>query len=131
MVKSSALNDFLSTEFHSSKFNNLWMGAHRKSKEDKLKWVDGSELSYSNWSPGQPSGVNPSWIGENCVFVNVKTKKWNDENCHAKGAQGNNYFVCEYTSASKTVEIHSHTMRNNEKLSQTIKAHSKAKKKNE
>ena len=102
MVKSSALNDFISKEFYSSKFNNLWIGAHRKTVKDKLKWVDGSELSYTNWSPGQPSGHSPSYDEENCVFVNVHTKRWNDEECHAKGAQGNNYFVCEYPS--KTVD---------------------------
>nr|XP_054767888.1 echinoidin-like [Lytechinus pictus] len=33
----------------------VWMGLHDRGTEDSYEWIDGTELDYTNWAPGQPN----------------------------------------------------------------------------
>ncbi|CAH1267173.1 HGF [Branchiostoma lanceolatum] len=80
----------------------VWLGLHKVGK--KWMWTDGSQVTYTNWAPGEP---NDSWWqskfrGENCGGVYSKTGKkwgarlysergqWNDNTCSWKYP-----YVCE------------------------------------
>lgn len=57
----------------------MWIGLSRKidSHDDSFYWVDGSDLSFTNWASGEPSSTN-----ENCTeFVMRTGGKWNDLRC--------------------------------------------------
>ena len=57
----------------------MWIGLSRKidSHDDSFHWVDGSDLSFTNWGSGEPSSIN-----ENCTeFVMRTGGKWNDLRC--------------------------------------------------
>ena len=52
----------------------IWLGLSDESMEGHWKWTDGSSMSYSNWSPGEPNGNR----GENMGNMWKGTGKWND-----------------------------------------------------
>ena len=57
----------------------MWIGLSRKidSHDDSFHWVDGSDLSFTNWASGEPSSIH-----ENCTeFVMRTGGKWNDLRC--------------------------------------------------
>ena len=65
----------------------MWIGGTDKDDEDKWKWSpSGTELSYTNWNPGEPS--NARYI-EHCLVVQFSSVqsyngKWNDAPCSLK-----------------------------------------------
>ncbi len=66
-----------------------WLGLTDAVVEDNWRWVDGTSLIYSSWSPGEPNGGT----AENCGMIwvgNPGGGKWNDLNC-----AWTNPFVCE------------------------------------
>ena len=57
----------------------MWIGLSRKidSHDDSFHWVDGSDLSFTNWASGEPSSIH-----ENCTeFVMRTGGKWNNLRC--------------------------------------------------
>ena len=69
-----------------------WIGIHDKTSEGHFTYMDGRQISYTNWAHGEPNNGNG---GEDCVeafggYNHHKAGKWNDVPCSAKLA-----FVCE------------------------------------
>ena len=56
---------------------NCWIGLNDIDTETTFVWVDGSESTFRNWSPGQPD--NGGGI-EDCVHT-YGSPFWNDEGC--------------------------------------------------
>ena len=83
-VKSAEENALLTT---AAAGNFVWLGGTDKDDEDKWKWSpSGTELSYTNWNPGEPS--NARYI-EHCLVVQFSSVqsyngKWNDAPCSLK-----------------------------------------------
>ncbi|XP_036609980.1 low affinity immunoglobulin epsilon Fc receptor [Trichosurus vulpecula] len=65
-----------------------WIGLRDLDIEGEFLWVDGSPLSYSNWSPGEP---NNQGQGEDCVLMRANNGRWNDAYC--RGQQDG--WICE------------------------------------
>ncbi|XP_027706631.1 C-type lectin domain family 4 member G isoform X3 [Vombatus ursinus] len=63
-----------------------WIGL-RKVQEGVHKWIDGTELGYTNWNFGEP---NDSQGKENCVMM-LHHGKWNDFTCE----QSSDNWICE------------------------------------
>ena len=67
--------------------NGVWIGGTDKDDEGKWKWsLSGTELSYTNWNPGEPNNVLGN---EHCLTVIGRpgtwyNGKWNDGLCSAK-----------------------------------------------
>ncbi|XP_073672071.1 CD209 antigen-like protein C [Paramisgurnus dabryanus] len=55
--------------------DSIWIGLSDIDEESRWKWVDGSTLTTSFWSPGEPNGGR----GENCV--ESVSSGWNDLPC--------------------------------------------------
>ena len=65
--------------------SGVWIGLNDVSTEGTFTWSDGSAVTFTNWSPGQPSAAQKL---EDCV--KMSSSKWQDAWC---GTQL--YSVCE------------------------------------
>ncbi|XP_072040001.1 uncharacterized protein [Amphiura filiformis] len=107
----ATLTSILSNEeqtFHSVLLTVLvkehaWIGLDDLQTEDNFAWTDGSDISYTNWAPGEPN--NQGGIisgGEDCthlVLAGSSSRKWNDEGC-----QNTFKYICKKTKeATPTV----------------------------
>ena len=66
----------------------MWLGLRKKhANAPQFKWVDGTSLdSYSNWSPGEPNGVQGSELcTEMFVSGTYRLRMWNDVRCGTAG----------------------------------------------
>ncbi|XP_054153146.1 macrophage mannose receptor 1-like [Oppia nitens] len=81
--------------------DNAWIGLNRT--DQSYQWSDGTDLSFTNWSPGEPNSSNSTacvqiyaesyrWDGKAVTFG-----KWDDLPCDSKRV-----FICE-----KKRKIHS------------------------
>ena len=48
------LKDKIRTDFNG---NEYWTGAKENSNDNGFKWVDGSDLTYTDWTGGDPNEV--------------------------------------------------------------------------
>ena len=86
-------------------FENIWIGIHDKTSEGHFTYMDGRQISYTNWAHGEPNNydVYGNGGGEDCVEAwgnygghnhswgyKIPPGKWNDVPCSLKLA-----FVCE------------------------------------
>ena len=57
--------------------SNCWIGINDRENEDTFIWADGTESTYTRWSPGEPNDVGGT---EDCgeTFGN---ENWNDDPC--------------------------------------------------
>lgn len=79
---------FLSTKIGNSM---VWLGASDADAEGQWKWVDGTPLNFSAWTPGQPNNQ------ENEDYLHTWKDGWNDN--QRDGRWGDNYVggcVCEW-----------------------------------
>lgn len=90
------------------KYNGVpcWLGA--ESTSGTWKWVTGENLTYTNWSSGQPdcAGKNEFYLG---TFNDSKKwldcYLWNDYPCDGAGLIGG--FVCEFEKTTLTLSRYS------------------------
>jgi hypothetical protein len=61
--------------------SNYWIGANDIAQEGSWKWADGSPLTYSRWTGGEPSN---SGSIEHCGHVYMGSGGWNDDNCSTR-----------------------------------------------
>lgn len=66
---------------------NVWIGGIRvsSSSDDPFRWMGGSKMNFSSWSPGHP--VSKSHLGNNCLVMftgNPNSGSWKDVPCHEK-----------------------------------------------
>ena len=47
------------------------------SSDRPFVWLDGSNVTYSNWAPGEPNNLGD----EHCVELQTINQMWNDMNC--------------------------------------------------
>ncbi|XP_041789790.1 CD209 antigen-like protein E [Chelmon rostratus] len=85
IINSTEEQDF-TRKFH--KF--MWIGLTDSETEGMWKWVDGTPLTTSYWTPGEPN----SYEGQNEDCVELKShdmiNSWNDKPC-----EGQNFWICE------------------------------------
>ncbi|XP_070560953.1 C-type lectin domain family 19 member A-like [Ptychodera flava] len=71
--------------------NIFWIGLSDEENEGDFRWIDGTELVYSNWNPGEPD----DYLEQDCVVFGGTTGeapwKWNDTFC-----SDNHHFVCKW-----------------------------------
>ena len=76
--RSQAENDFFAGLFPNEIF---WIGINDIEQEGSFVAVDGREVSWTNWSPNQPSGVGSNGEDEDGVEISTwdGTRRWNDQ----------------------------------------------------
>lgn len=68
--------------------------------EDKFEWIDGCDLSYTNWDRGQPDNQNNvEACGEVWKF-HQQSLTWNDANCQNKHG-----FICSVKKGIRIIII--------------------------
>ncbi|XP_066574618.1 galactose-specific lectin nattectin [Amia ocellicauda] len=66
-----------------------WLGGFRFPQSNKFMWIDGSNWTYENWTPGNP---NNEYLEEHCTEMNwSQNEKWNDHDCNNLKP-----FVCRF-----------------------------------
>ena len=73
-------------------FQAYWIGLNDKHSEKRFTWVDGVDLTktnFTNWKKGEPAN---SFGNEDCVEVHGKELpgKWNDNHCSSLRR-----YICE------------------------------------
>lgn len=59
--------------------SKFWIGGNDMAEEGHFKWINGKNLTYTNWKRNEPNGFNNT----NCIRSNLKFK-WFDRNCQDK-----------------------------------------------
>lgn len=78
-----------------SPYEGFWVGLSDADTEGTYLWVNGEELSYNKWAPGQPNN-KAKRKGEDCTEIQVHRKEskhlfYNDVKCSKKRE-----FICSY-----------------------------------
>ncbi|XP_060561845.1 perlucin-like protein [Ruditapes philippinarum] len=89
-INGAAENQFVSSQVKISG-RDYWIGLSDVNEEGSWIWMTSmAKLSYSNWSPGEPTATNVNHDIENCVMIYKTNGMWNDLAClHT------NFYICE------------------------------------
>ena len=99
VITSEEENEFVHSLVKEAPKNLYWIGLYDPDKNQKFKWVDGSEYSYDGWSENQPDCAgNAEFYGE----IYKSNGKWNDDQNYTGGAEG---FICEIDKKVKDIKI--------------------------
>ncbi|XP_038055115.1 alpha-N-acetylgalactosamine-specific lectin-like [Patiria miniata] len=96
-VASAKENTFLFAMWKSARTTTtggLWIGFTDQAVEGKFIWTDGSQVSYTRWSSGQPD----DWRRlEDCTHMwHDRHGQWNDNECGFKYS-----YMCKMSRTSK------------------------------
>ncbi|CAH1099003.1 unnamed protein product [Psylliodes chrysocephalus] len=76
---------------------HFWTSASNHGGDGEWVWLStGQNIVYTNWYPGEPSGISRENNTENCIearHFGSHGFTWNDLPCHLKA-----YFICESNS---------------------------------
>ncbi|RWS20102.1 macrophage mannose receptor 1-like isoform X1, partial [Leptotrombidium deliense] len=92
-IRSAEENEFIRQTFTRL---TLWLGARRVSGTRQWKWIDGSDVIYTNWNPGEPNNDDT----EECIqYYNNGPHAgfWNDYPCTPRRESA----ICEITLSDK------------------------------
>ena len=90
IIKSDSANAFIVT------LGKFWVWLGMKRKNGKMVWFDNTPAEpsegalYSEWKNGEPSNKKK----ENCAFLDIGSREWNDEKCDHGGSAGP-YVLCQ------------------------------------
>ncbi|XP_063416373.1 collectin-12-like [Mytilus trossulus] len=62
-----------------------WIGGTDAAQEGIFRWINGENVTYSNWAQGQPDDWSEGIHGADCIryVINSKTEAvWVDKHCH-------------------------------------------------
>ena len=88
-IETKEENDYIKKQFGGY---DSWIGAHDLDSESTFRWVDGSFVDFSDWSPGEPNNNGQNGQKENCAHISKgHSNLWNDASC----TNYDMYFICE------------------------------------
>ena len=89
-------NNYLNTLITSS-VGNSWIGLNDRDTEGMYTWIDGTAVSYTNWTSTPPIVAN-----SNCVQINnAGNSNWHSADCD----ETSNTFVCKRPSNFSTTGL--------------------------
>lgn len=93
--------DFLSKTLAGASNPAFWIGANDKTNEGVWKWTDATDVTYSNWSPGEPNLPWPKDHNNDCALIKRDMGwKWSSIECYARSSMFN--FICQYVCGTCT-----------------------------
>jgi len=91
-VLNQEMTTYLQSEFGTD--GNYWIGFNDKDVEGTWVWDDGSNVSYENWTGGQPDNHGG---GEDCAeYLAGEAGKWNDRSCSTNREAYYQFPMSEY-----------------------------------
>ncbi|TRY84221.1 hypothetical protein DNTS_026642 [Danionella cerebrum] len=67
-------------DFHQVDLPDLWIGISDKDKDGTFRWVDKTNIEFSNWSPNFPQNTADQWdCGQ--IYTGNYAGKWETTNC--------------------------------------------------
>ncbi|XP_053389461.1 uncharacterized protein LOC123563589 [Mercenaria mercenaria] len=79
--------------------NGVWNGASDL-RGKGWEWTTGKSLTYTNWSPGEPSKMLGFISIENCACMRRSDSwRWHDYHCHLNGYEYK--FICQFPMVEK------------------------------
>lgn len=86
-INSQQINDFIYNQIVKPNSVTIWLRASNQIGQTQFKWLDGSELTYSNWYQSFP---NQDTMQRNGILMRQLDGKWVD-----KISSDLNYVLCE------------------------------------
>lgn len=89
VINTEEENAYLYNYMVNCDFTSAYFGLLDVNNDNNWKWIDGSELSYTNWADGEPSSLSEPY---GMFYFKFTDGKWND------GQWGDNTtaFICEW-----------------------------------
>lgn len=93
MPKDEEISDFIIDIAKQYNINGLWLGATNEEDQSTWKWVDGTLMTNSNWSTGEPNNYldRGEWYLE--TYCITGDGKWNDLPNETTEING---FICQW-----------------------------------
>ena len=95
-----------------------WFGGYNVSINGTFKWIDNSEVDYTNWLVGQPDNSDPTYT-EFCTWYGHNPPPWDDRPCELDIGWIKSAFLCHgiYTVYASidlhSIRIHIYNISNN------------------
>ena len=87
-IHSAAESDFILGQVRSADTNEFWIGFTDRANEGSFEWVDGSDVTYTNWIEGQPDDLQSN---QDCgIFVLNWNFGWDDDTCSSHTSR----YIC-------------------------------------
>ncbi|XP_061732556.1 macrophage mannose receptor 1 isoform X2 [Nerophis ophidion] len=78
-------------DFHQVDIPDIWIGLSDKDQDGTFRWVDKTELNFTNYGPGWPRNTASIWdCGQ--IFTGNNEGKWETSTCFKKSG-----YICEMT----------------------------------
>ena len=88
-IHSAAESDFILGQVRSADTNEFWIGFTNRANEGSFEWVDGSDVTYTNWIEGQPDDFGSN---QDCgMALLTRGSRWDDANCRSSSTSG---YIC-------------------------------------
>ena len=76
-INSAGENEFIRSHIMA---NQVWIGLTDEVMEGDFKWVNGEDVTYSNWSYGEPNDQGIHYYGADHTILEKSSGKWKDRN---------------------------------------------------
>ena len=87
-IHSAAESDFILGQVRSSDTNEFWIGFTDRANEGSFEWVDGSDVTYTNWIERQRDDLQSN---QDCgIFVLNWNFGWDDDTCSSHTSR----YIC-------------------------------------
>ena len=88
-IHSAAECDFILGQVRSSDTKEFWIGFTDRANEGSFEWVDGSDVTYTNWIEGQPDDFGSN---QDCgIALLTWGSRWDDANCRSSSTSR---YIC-------------------------------------
>lgn len=94
-ITSAEENDFLFQYMMSLGYENAYFGFSDRENEGEWKWLNGEEVSYTNWHTGEPNSENPA-EDYAMFYFKYEDGTWNDGDFSGGTVRGGRCFICEW-----------------------------------
>ena len=91
-IASASEQSLMESLMNATSTHFTWIGLNDIAVDGTFEWDDGTAVSYTNWTSGEPSGTTSSGLPEDCTVVQSNLSyQWNDAQCALTTLDG---FAC-------------------------------------
>ena len=94
-ITSAQENEFLYNYLTGQDFESAYFGLSDYNQEGKWEWLNGEEVSYTNWHPGEPNSENKN-EDYAMFYYKYSDGTWNDGDFGHQTVNSNAAFICEW-----------------------------------